>query len=135
VGARGPGTDDRIYPWGNELPDQARICLPKGASCPVGSFPGGASPTGALDMGGNLAEWVSDTYLENYYSRSPALNPQGPDPITVSTVFYGCGDQTCSAARGESARVTERWGAEGYPVVQIGFRCARSASQQPSTAP
>ena len=55
------GTDDRIHPWGNELPNQARLCLPKGASCPVGSFPDGASPTGALDMGGNLAEWVSDT--------------------------------------------------------------------------
>jgi formylglycine-generating enzyme required for sulfatase activity len=128
------GTDDRIYPWGNGPPNDTRLCLPKLASCPVGSFPAGASPTGALDMGGNLAELVSDTYREDYYSFSPPKDPHGPEAWKVP-IQLRCGDSACSAARGEFARVSERWGSEGFPMLQIGFRCARDAPQQPSKAP
>jgi formylglycine-generating enzyme required for sulfatase activity len=128
------GTDDRLHPWGNDPPNDTRLCLPKYASCPVGSFPAGASPTGALDMGGNLAEWVWDAYREDYYSFSPANNPQGPEAWKVP-IQLRCGDSACSATRGESARVSERWGTWGYPMVEIGFRCARDAPQHPSEAP
>lgn len=126
------GTDDRIYPWGNEPPDLTRIC--PHASCPVGSFPDGASPSGALDMGGNLAEWVSDTYTENYYSHSPAKNPRGPEPIKVPYWLW-CHTVQCQAVRGRTARVSERWGVQDQETEEIGFRCARDAPQQPSVAP
>ena len=46
---------------------------------PVGSFPDGASPYGALDMSGNVFEWVADWYGADYYRHSPASNPLGPD--------------------------------------------------------
>jgi formylglycine-generating enzyme required for sulfatase activity len=128
------GTDDRIYPWGNEPPDPARICLHRSASCPVGSFPEGASPSGALDMGGNLAEWVWDTYTENYYAHSPSKNPQGPDTIKVPYWLW-CHTVQCQAARGRTARVSERWGLEDERMEEIGFRCARDAPQDPSVAP
>jgi eukaryotic-like serine/threonine-protein kinase len=79
------GTDARLYPWGNEPPDCKRAnywgkeggCV--GTTAPVGSYPTGASPYGALDMAGNALEWVADWYGQDYYSASPDRNPTGPD--------------------------------------------------------
>lgn len=78
--ARGP--EGRQYPWGNQW-DASRCCNndnpgPDGYTSPVGSHPAGASWCGALDMAGNLAEWVGDWYAENYYANSPAVDPTGP---------------------------------------------------------
>jgi len=52
------GEDGRRYPWGHENPD---CSLAHYSGCgseivPVGSFPDGASPYGALDMDGNVWE-------------------------------------------------------------------------------
>ena len=44
----------------------------------MGSYPSGASPYGALDMAGNVWEWVDDWYSDSYYSISPYANPVGP---------------------------------------------------------
>jgi formylglycine-generating enzyme required for sulfatase activity len=51
------GTDGRAYPWGNEDPDAKRMNGSGSedgwkATAPVGKFPAGASPFGALDMAG-----------------------------------------------------------------------------------
>ena len=70
--ARGP--DSFIYPWGNEF-DCTRVNI--GGDCdsyertaPVGSFPGGASWVGALDMAGNAWEWVSTLYEDYPYDAA-----------------------------------------------------------------
>jgi formylglycine-generating enzyme required for sulfatase activity len=63
------GTDGRNYPWGNEVAGE-QLCWQGRAggsaknTCPVGSFPEGASPYGALDMAGNVAEWTSTEETE-----------------------------------------------------------------------
>jgi len=50
-------------------------------TAPVGSYPEGASPYGALDMAGNVSEWVADWYGEDYYEESPYENPPGPERV------------------------------------------------------
>jgi len=87
------GTDGRTFPWGDTglTPELASFC---GSNClgqereridddyieiaPVGMFPAGASPYGALDMAGNVWEWVFDYFEPLYYVSSPYDNPRGP---------------------------------------------------------
>jgi formylglycine-generating enzyme required for sulfatase activity/tRNA A-37 threonylcarbamoyl transferase component Bud32 len=74
------GTDGRIYPWGNAF-DKNRLNSSEGGrgdTTPVDSFPSGASPYGALDMAGNVWEWVADWHDSAYYTNSPRNNPKGP---------------------------------------------------------
>lgn len=75
------GTDRRLYPWGDEAPNSNLLNFARenGDIMPVGSFPEGASPYGALDMAGNAWEWVADWYAAHYYPDSPQSNPTGPD--------------------------------------------------------
>jgi formylglycine-generating enzyme required for sulfatase activity len=84
------GTSVRTYPWGDGAPNctlanyddfyymESHYCV--GDTTPVGSYPLGASPYGALDMAGNVFEWVNDWYSSSYYSSSPSSNPPGPEP-------------------------------------------------------
>jgi formylglycine-generating enzyme required for sulfatase activity len=86
--ARG-ASDTRAYPWGDASPTCALanfyhdISGTSGTYCvgdtsAVSSYPAGASPYGALDMAGNVEEWVNDWYSELYYQHSPPSNPPGP---------------------------------------------------------
>lgn len=77
------GTDGREYPWGNVWDPNKCHCSKKelgdaGRTAPVGSYPSGASPYGVMDMAGNVWEWCSDWYGEDYYKTAPSRNPQGP---------------------------------------------------------
>ena len=88
------GSDNFIYPWGNESPDCSRINHGEGNSCvggtsAVGSYPTGSSPYGALDMAGNVWEWVEDWYENDYYTRSPNLNPTGPNSGAMKVLRGG----------------------------------------------
>ena len=74
------GDDMRSYPWGGEPPNEQNSNSNNivGDVTRVGSYSTGASPFGALDMAGNVWEWVADYYNAKYYSESPAVNPTGP---------------------------------------------------------
>ncbi len=60
--ARGP--DGRRYPWGNDepTPEHANFGSREGRTTPVGSYPKGAGPFGALDQAGNVWEWCEDVW-------------------------------------------------------------------------
>lgn len=88
------GTDARRYAWGNDtysgaLANFADVNLETTwadqqhddgyeRTAPVGNYPDGASPYGALDMTGNVWEWMADWFAEDYYGNSPFENPTGP---------------------------------------------------------
>lgn len=117
------GTDGRVYPWGNELPDSMRCNFKHfvGDTTPVGQYsPLGDSPYGCADMAGNVLEWVADWYDANYYTRSPNRNPTGSDSGTERVLRGGAWDGAAS-----EIRVSHR--DAGNPELQyegVGFRCA-----------
>jgi formylglycine-generating enzyme required for sulfatase activity len=75
--ARGP--ESLIFPWGNTWNPALANVVDSQGSLPVGSFPGGASWVGSLDMSGNLMEWVADWLDVHYYETSPIQDPPGPE--------------------------------------------------------
>ncbi|MCL4836161.1 MAG: SUMF1/EgtB/PvdO family nonheme iron enzyme [Caldilineaceae bacterium] len=61
-------TDGRIYPWNGEFAPERCNASETGidATSAVGIFPGGNAECGAVDMAGNVWEWCSSAWLENY---------------------------------------------------------------------
>lgn len=139
--ARGVPTEEgsQIYPWGNEeitgrflnFCDQncsysnGRIdSIDDGYefTAPVGTYPDGASPYGALDMAGNVWEWTADWYNEAYYKDAPEQNPLGPDTGETKVVRGGSwydGTQKLRVAVRDSYDPVNR-------TDDYGFRCAVS---------
>ena len=124
------GTDGRTYPWGNAGPTCSLMNMGSGISVTdvcvgdtsaVGSYPSGVSPYGALDMAGNVWEWVNDWFDGAYYASSPASNPQGPSTGTVrgmrGSAWVGLMDFINSAFRNREDL--------GYVSNNVGFRCSR----------
>ncbi|MFH1009519.1 MAG: SUMF1/EgtB/PvdO family nonheme iron enzyme [Candidatus Latescibacterota bacterium] len=121
--ARG-GLEGKKYPWGNSLThDQANYAGTGGkdrweTNAPVGSFPPNAY--GLYDMAGNVWEWCSDWYDENYYSGSPSSNPPGANTGT-GRVLRG-GSWIINA---NNVRCANR--IRSSPVFRgnyVGFRCS-----------
>ena len=118
------GTDGRLYPWGNSWPTGKLSNFDRnvGGTMPVGSYPDGMSPYGALDMAGNVWEWVADYHSEKYYEVSSPRNPQGPssgiDRVMRGGSWYMEAGNIRAAYRG--------WDDQTKMNVHVGFRCARS---------
>ena len=77
---------------------------------------------GLYDMDGNVWEWISDRYDEQYYSISPQKNPTGPDKGTNRLIRGGSWH-----SGGMCKRVYFRKGLPSNWVdFAVGFRCAKS---------
>lgn len=75
--ARGP--ESKVFPWGNTWDAEKANITDSTGTKPVGSYPEGASWVGALDMAGNVMEWVNDWLDSRYYATSPKDDPTGPE--------------------------------------------------------
>lgn len=117
------GSDGLKFPWGDDDPSCSVVNMVGcgGAAKPVGSFPSGASPYGALDMAGNMVEMVADRYDEAYYAGSPASDPQGP---SSGERYVGRGGGFKSDSK--FIRASKRdWYDLTDAGASLGFRCAR----------
>ncbi len=116
------GDDGRAYPWGNDFDASKANVKDTGlrSTTAVGSFPDGASPYGAEDMGGNVWEWTA-TWFKAY--------PGGAD----DNPYYG---ERFRVTRGgawfeEAPQVTVFNRNAADPNItandDLGFRCVRDA--------
>jgi len=118
------GTDGRTYPWGEGIDcDHAQYKECGGQTVPVGSKSKGASPYGALDMAGNVWEWVSDRYQEDTYQATPARNPQGPKKGTGQVMRGGSWSEPAVNVR----CACRSWYMPDARYFNLGFRCARGS--------
>jgi sulfatase modifying factor 1 len=143
--ARG-GLEKKEFGWGDELkpngkwlaniwqgkfPNQNSTEDGFKLTAPVGSYP--PNGYGLFDMAGNVWEWCADWYLPDYYEKSSASNPQGPDtsydpnePGVAKRVQRGgsylCTDLYCGAYRPSTRMKTS----PDTGLAHSGFRCVRS---------
>jgi serine/threonine-protein kinase len=132
------GTDGRTYPWGEQEPSGNLLnfadinLFPDGIdksmddgykfTAPVGSYPQGISPYGALDMAGNVWEWVKDWHQETYYADAPTSNPTGPSSGDGRVLRGGSWNHDRNDIRA-SMRI---WSNPAEAIDNFGFRCAVS---------
>ena len=124
------GIENRTYPWGNEPPDKTRANF--GNCCfvqkgkvhnEVGDYKKGNTPEGISDLGGNVAEWVSDWYDKKYYKKAPYKNPKGPKKGKYHVIRGGAWNSLPMYLRSSS-----RYGdSDAKDYYGIGCRCAKDA--------
>lgn len=135
------------YPWGNRFSeDKGHLEHSKGRTAPVDAYPDGASPIGALNMAGNVAEWCMDWFDRYYYRTAPTKNPPGPDYISEDEAAKKRLRHAVNTkvARGGSGNYFQRFKPTDHRHTTysrnsfnpdfrhqvIGFRCARPATKE-----
>jgi len=121
------GNDQRIFPWGNNFPDNTRVTFRRKFSEkefkvmePVDGMTKGVSPYGVHHMAGNVWEWVSDWFDASAYSDKNRIDPQGPDS-GISKVLRGGNWYYKAYYMRTTYRFNEK--PQTFKIWQ-GFRCA-----------
>ena len=124
------GTDGHLFPWGEGRPEPGLAVfgqyhvhqIPLMAA--VNSGEEGRSPYGLRHMAGNVAEWVHDWFMFDYYAIMPDRNPRGPTSGRYKSVRGGSWK-----SRPNLLRTATRNGASpDQRLSTLGFRCAGSGS-------
>lgn len=122
------GVDGRSHPWGETAPDISLLNFDNniGAPMPVDRYQAGASPFGALNMNGNVREWVTDWYSQGYYKNQLArTNPQGPEGPNSQSKKSLRGGGFADDAR--ESRIFTRFAHVPWSAGWVrGFRCVSS---------
>lgn len=140
LAARGLGVPGVVsqtpWPWGQDEPrcDGVAVARQDGGFCQgagpspaeVGHSPQDRTPHGALDLGGNVREWVLDRFLERYPDCGTCIDPlvrgelnniDGPLGRVVR------GGNWFQARTGARSAGRSRW-LEDNVGIGLGFRCA-----------
>jgi formylglycine-generating enzyme required for sulfatase activity len=119
-----PDGIERLYPWGDEPPDQTRGNFGFTHSEPVaaGSYPRGASAWGVHDLVGNGWEWTSTVF-----DAFPGFAPM-PSYPQYSVDFFDGKHYVMKGASPFTApelvrRSLRNWFRPNYPYVCAKFRC------------
>lgn len=117
----------KLYPWGDQEPD--------GSQCNFANKPNEIPPTrevtnfepnsfGLFDMVGNVWQWCSDWYSDDFYSKSDSMkNPLGP----VSGEFRVRRGGSWNVIQPFRLRCANRGAVKpDMAVPNMGFRCALS---------
>jgi iron(II)-dependent oxidoreductase len=129
------GTDQRTWPWGNDW-DETKTNTREGGletTTPVGMYPEGATPCGALDMAGNVWEWCSTRWGWDWQRPDfgyPYVPSDGreeledePEKLSLRLLRGGSWFDSQYGARCAS-RVRYH---PDYWNDNVGFRCARGS--------
>ena len=119
------GSDARAFPWGDTEPTDlsGNFGNTVGDTVAVGRYPDGASPFGALDLSGNVWEWVSSldaTYPYNATDGREAATDPGKRIVRGGSFNYTKYQIRCAARTGF---------APATALPYLGFRVALDAPQ------
>ncbi len=74
----GRGSDGRRWPWGDKMEsERLNTYYNVGSATNVNAYPNGASPYGAMDLAGNVNEWMADDFKPYPKSDAPSDLFQG----------------------------------------------------------
>ena len=119
--------DRRRYPWGDvkPTPEHANFEVRESGTTPVGSYPKGTGPFGALDQAGNVWEWCEDVWNAAAYRERDGQR----DPVSITgEAANRClrGGSWVEGAGDLAAAYRLRLGASGR-FRGVGFRCLSPA--------
>jgi formylglycine-generating enzyme required for sulfatase activity len=119
-----PSGEERLFPWGDQPPDETRgnFGFANWDPVPVGSYPAGASAWGVDDLVGNGWEWTSTPF-----SGYPGFQPMASYPNYSADFFdgqhYVLKGASPATARELIRRSFRNWFRGNYPYVYATFRC------------
>jgi formylglycine-generating enzyme required for sulfatase activity len=117
-----------IYSWGDKIENNCGSCQDCDYKwlAPVDSF--ATNPWGLHGMYGNVWEWCSDWYDENYYKNSPIQNPNGPASGSSGHVYRGGSWINYAKDMRASSRGNFKSNSKGVHKDFLGFRLVLPSS-------